>query len=175
MTGSSQPLLSYLNTSSTLQQSRVQPFPSDPAVAKAWRGLTSYRFHMVARELAFTTFLQSWRPAASTITALCLPHLDRSQIGAPCHSHTPTTYEQPNSSKRDFSTLRARFYKPGDALPRSCARGAELELPFRTSPALIGVGGPDSMRASQEWAGCSGGGGKADLKSQFSRCLKSCG
>lgn len=32
--------------------------------------------------------------------------------------------------------LRARFYRPGDALPRACARGAGLALPFRTSPAL---------------------------------------
>lgn len=31
--------------------------------------------------------------------------------------------------------MRARFYRPRDALPRACARGAGLSRPFRISPA----------------------------------------
>lgn len=99
------------------------------------------------------------------------------------HNQGPTTASveqtQANSQlpAKEASARCASAFIAESGFPESPrARGVAYRSLFRplSHPVtLIGVGGGDSMRASQEWAGRRGGRRKAKLKPKSSRCLRS--
>lgn len=93
--------------------------------------------------------------------ALCLPHLGRPQIGATKTTSTTLLHTYNRMAAKETSEQCAHAFigwvtlSQEPARERRGLRSLSGSLPRLVT--LIGVGGPDSMSASQEWAGLGGG------------------